>query len=237
METATHAAVFPVGLEEGPDGATLVHALTIPGCVAGGATQEEALGAFPGALGAWLSTLEAAGEPVPPRDAELEIAVDEWVTTDADVAAGESTACFEADLAPLSDADIARDLRRLGDLRGTLLREVKAVGDAALDRGWGGEWTARRALEELARAEWWTLSRLGASQLAELPDRTIGRLDTAMALVVHAFTEMPEEERGKIVELEGETWTPRKVLRRMLWLEWTLGRIARAALAQPAVES
>lgn len=232
MDPDQQLATFRVGLEEGPGGATLVHALSLPGCVAGGSTQEEALAAFPGILAAWLNVLERAGEPVPPKDAELQIAVDEWVTTDADVEAGESNACFDADLAPLSAADISRELRRLGDLRGLLLREVKRVPDAELDRGWGGEWTARRALEELARAEWWTLSRLGASPLAELPDRTIGRLDTAMALIVQAFTGMTEEDRGRVIEMEGETWTPRKVLRRLLWLEWTLGRLARAALRE-----
>lgn len=233
MIASLEAGTFPVALEEGPGGATLVHALSVPGCVAGGATQEEALAAFPRALAAWLRTLESVGERVPSRDVELDVTVDEWVTTDADVAGGESTACFEADLAPLSEAEISRDLRRLGDLRGLLLDDLRGRPDAELDRGWGGEWTARRALEELARAQWWTLSRLGASQLAELPDRTIGRLDTAMALVVNAFTDMSAEARARILDIEGETWTPRKVLRRLLWLEWTLGRLARAALANP----
>lgn len=223
-------AVFPVALEEGPDGATLVHSLSVPGCVAGGASQEEALAAFPGTLTSWLRALESAGERVPPREAELEITVDEWVTTDADVQGGASRACFEWDLRPPSDQEIARDLRRLGDLRGLLLREIRRRPDTDLDRGFGGEWTARRAIEELARAQWWTLSRLGASPLAELPDRTVGRLDTAMALVVSVFSEMGPEARARVLDLEGETWTPRKVLRRLLWLEWTLGRLARAAL-------
>lgn len=233
MTASPDLRTFPLGLEEGPGGATLVHSLSVPGCVAGGATQEEALAAFPRALAAWLRTLRSAGEHVPPPDAELDLTVDEWVTTDADVAAGESTACFEADLVPLTPASAARDLRRLGDLRGILLRDVKGRQEPDLDRGWGGEWTARRALEELARAQWWTLSRLGSSPLAELPDRTLGRLDTAMALVVHSFSEMSPEAMAGVVDLDGETWTPRKVLRRLLWLEWTLGRLARAALLEP----
>lgn len=231
MTAAPAVSVFPVGLEEGRDGATLVHALTVPGCVAAGATQEEALAAFPAALAAWLRTLEATGERVPPRDAELEITVDEWVVTGADVAGGDSLACFQRDMEPPTPDEIARDLRRLGDLRGLLLREIRRRPDEELDRGFGGEWTARRAIEELARAQWWTLSRLGSSPLAELPDRTLGRLDTAMALVVNAFTDMPPEARSRVLDLDGETWTARKVLRRILWLEWTLGRIARAVLA------
>ena len=47
--------MFPVGLEEGDDGATLVHSFTLPGCVAGGATQEEALDAFTLVLEEWLT--------------------------------------------------------------------------------------------------------------------------------------------------------------------------------------
>lgn len=222
-----------VALEEGPDGATLVHALSLPGCAVLGRSQQAALEAFPATLAEWLDALETMGEPVPPREAELEVAVDEWVTTDANVAAGESDACFEADLAPLSEEELLAGLRRLGDLRGLLLQRLRRLPDAELDRGWSGEWTARRALEELARAQWWTLTRLGASPLAELPPRTLGRLDTAMALVVQQLTQLPAAERGRVLEIDGEVWTPRKVLRRLLWLEWSLGRVALAAL-QPA---
>lgn len=219
-----------VGLEEGSDGAFLVHALSSPGCAAGGTTQEEALAAFQMELGAWLEDLAAIGEPLPDEEAELEIAVDEWVQTDADVVSGESTVCFEHDLRLLEDAEIQRGLQRLGDLRGLLLAQVRRLPDAELDQKFGGGWTVRRTLEELARAQWWTLSRLGASPLAEIPARTLARLDTAMALVVQQFTREVPNAPGQVLEIDGETWTPRKVLRRLLWLEWTLGRVARAAL-------
>lgn len=224
---------FPVGLEEGKDGATLVHALTLPGCVAGGDTQEEALAGFPSLLSRWLSTLGSLGEPLPPPDAELEITVDEWRLSDAAVAEGESSVLFDADQVPLSEAQLTALLQRLGDLRGLLLSRIRRLPDAELDRVWRGEWTARLALEELARAQWWTLSRLGSSSMAEVPARTLARLDTAMALVVQRFTDLRPDERDRVVELEGELWTPRKVLRRLLWLEWTFGRLALAALAEP----
>lgn len=219
-----------VGLEEGPDAAFLVHSLAPPGCVAGGAGREEALAAFEAELGVWLHDLAALGEPLPADGAEVEIAVDEWVRTGADVAAGESTACFEADLVPLREAEIQAGLQRLGDLRGLLLGRVRRLPDAELDVAFGGGWTVRRALDELARAQWWTLSRLGASPLAEVPTRTLARLDTSMALVVQRFTTAVPRAPGAAVEIDGEVWTPRKVLRRLLWLEWTLGRVARAAL-------
>ena len=217
---------FAVGLEEGAGGATLVHALTLPGCVASGPDRHAALDAFPTALAEWLHLLEELGEEVPSPETELEIAVDEWVVTDAEVSQGTSRALFEADLPPLSRAEIQTALRRLGELRGLLLRRLRQLPDAELDRMGASEWTARRVLDELARAQWWTLTRLGASPLGEVPVRTLGRLDTAMALVVQRITELDPGSEEPPVEIDGELWTPRKVLRRLLWLEWTLGREA-----------
>src|SRR5690242_5649861 len=106
---------FPVGLEEGPDGGALVHGLTVPGCVAEGRDREEALAAFPGALSDWLHFLGAHGERIPEPGSELEVAVDEWVTSESDVSGGVSAAFFAADERPLGAAEISIGLRRLGD--------------------------------------------------------------------------------------------------------------------------
>lgn len=220
-----------VGLEEGPDGSVLAHGLTVPGCAAWGADAPSAVAAFQGTLLRWLRFRAAHGEPVPPPDAELELVVDEWLRTEADVAAGHSTACFADDLRALGDAELQAGLRQLGDLRGALLTQVKRVREAGLDVDTGGGTTARRVLEELARAQWWTLSRLGATPLAGPPDRTMARLDAAMALVVQHLGHLDPARRADRLELDGEEWTPRKVLRRLLWLEWTLGGTAARALA------
>lgn len=219
-----------VGVEEGADGAFQAHALDVPGCTAPGATPEAAVGALEGELTAWLRFLAAAGEPLPPPDRELELSVDEWLRTGAAVAAGESTACFAHDLRPLDEEEIDRGLRRLGELRGALLARVRRLPQSEVDRPLPGGWTVRRTLEELARAGWWTLSRLGASPLAEPPEATLGRLDTEFALVQQHFAHLPPERRGMLLEIEGEEWTPRKVLRRLLWLEWSLGRVVRGML-------
>jgi predicted RNase H-like HicB family nuclease len=223
-----------VGLEQGADGSLWVHPLEPSGPAGVGASPEEAVGDFERELMEWLHFLASAGEPVPRVDAELEIAVDEWIETDAEVGRGESLALFAADVRALGDEELRRGVRILGDLRGTLLARIRRLPrrevDAALDAPAEGGWTVRQVLEELARAQWWTLSRLGASPMAETPDATIGRLDTAMALVIQHLGHLEPERRGTRVELDGEEWTPRKVLRRLLWLEWTLGRAAGAAL-------
>jgi predicted RNase H-like HicB family nuclease len=234
MTDSGAATRFSVGLEQGADGAFLAHGLTLAGCAAPGATAEEAVAGFERALHEWLRFLAAAGERVPPADAELELAVDEWLATDAAVAAGETAACFAADLPALTVEEIDTQLRHLGQLRGALLARVKRFPAAVLDAESPGGWTARQVMEELARAGWWTLTRLGASPLGEAPESTLGRLDTSLALAVQTFAHMPPEKRGTRIELEGEEWTPRKVLRRLLYLEWTLGRAAASALAPPA---
>lgn len=214
---------FGVGLEEGRNGGALVHSLTVPGCVAAGRDRDEALAAFPAELSEWLHFLGSSGETIPEPGSELEVTVDEWVETDADVAGGASTAFFAADARPLDATEIAAGLRRLGDLRGPLLRRLRQLGPGEMDRVETEGWSATRIADELARAQWWTLTRLGASPLAEVPERTIARLDTAMALVVQRYTELTPGSDAGPVEIEEELWTPRKVLRRLLWIEWSLG--------------
>jgi predicted RNase H-like HicB family nuclease len=219
---------FSVGLEEGADGAFRVHPLSLAGCVAEGATRDEALERYFAELSEWLGFLAAAGEPVPPADAELEIRIDEWIQTDAQVAEGESTACFEADAVPLAAHEVDVALRQLGELRGRILASVRPLGEDEADRVRAGGWSVRRTLDELARAQWWTLSRLGATPMAEVPERTLARLDTALALVIQHFT--PTPPAAQRIEIDGESWTPRKVLRRLLWLEWTFGGLVAGLL-------
>ena len=219
-----------VGLEEGEDGAVMAHALNLPGCAAVGGSPEAAVAGFERALADWFRFVASLGEPVPPRDAEIQVTVDEWLRTDARVAAGETVALFAEDVAALSGEEAERGVRRLGDLRARLLARVRRRPEALLDAETPGGMTARQVLEELARAQWWTLSRLGATPMAEVPQKTLARLDTAMALVVDRLTTLSDDARAQHLELDGEEWTPRKVLRRLLWLEWTLGGAALTAL-------
>jgi predicted RNase H-like HicB family nuclease len=223
-------AGFSVGLEENPARGTRVHSLDLLGCAAEGASPEAALDAFSAELNEWLRFLQESGTPVPDPRSEVEIRVDEWISTEVDVLAGQSDACFGADLRPLGPREIDAGLQRFGDLRGRLLRTVRSADPVTLDVEPASAWSARRILDELARAEWWTLTRLGASPLAQIPDRTLGRLDTAAALIVAAFTGRPDSDDARLIEIEGESWTPRKVLRRLLWLEWSLGRAAILAI-------
>jgi hypothetical protein len=227
-----------VGLEQGADGWFHVHPLGLAGPATWGATPAEALARFNRDYERWLLFLSAQGSPVPPAGSELEVAVEEWIESDARVERGETRALFAADLAPLGEAEAADALRLLGDLRGRVLAPIRALPrgevEAALERPAEGGWTVRQVLEELARAQWQLLSRLGATPLGDSPDATLARLDTAMALVVQQIGALPAERRGQRLEMEGEEWTPRKVMRRLLWVEWSLGGVALRALGGDA---
>ena len=212
-----------VGLESGRGG-VLAHALDLPGCVVAGSDAEDAVVAMPDQLSAWLRFLAGTGEAVPPRDAEIELAVDEWIDTGADIEAGETTVLFDHDRDPISREEVDRGLARLGDLRARLLRALRGMDRAAFEAE-DGSLSISRVLDELARSQWWTLSRLGASPMAEVPEGILARLDTAQALTVQHFTELPDVRRGLLLEIDGEHWTPRKVMRRMLETEWSLGQV------------
>lgn len=221
-----------VGLEEGADGMLMAHALNLPGCVAIGASPGQAMAEFERSLRLWLQFLASNGERVPAADEEIQVSVDEWIATDARVGGAVSTALFEADLPPLTQEEAELGVRRLGDIRGRLLAPMRRRRDLNLDvPAPMTSATVRQVLEELARAQWMLLSRLGASPMAGAPDHTLARLDTAAALVVDRMTTLPDDARARRLELDGEEWTPRKVLRRLLGLEWTLGVIALAGLA------
>jgi predicted RNase H-like HicB family nuclease len=225
-----------VGLEQGPGGECHAHCLNLPGCVSSGESTEAALDGLAPALNAWLAFLSRHGEPVPGADLDLELVVEEWISTDAAVGAGESNVCFEADRVPLSDGEIQRGLSILGSVRGRLLPFIRRARNEDLEAFGSGAWNVRLVLDELARAQWWTLTRLGASPLAEVPERVVARLDTSMALAVQQLTAPPDTARTGPTVLDDEEWTPRKVLRRLLWLEWTLGGAALHTLTTAEME-
>lgn len=215
-----------VGLEQGTDNQIRAHSLELLGLEVIGPDAEVAAARLVETIQAALPVMAELKLVVPPAEAELKIEVDEWIQTVSEVGKGQTTACFQRDLTRLEDRELFRALDLLGALRGRILDRVRRLKNEALDAVPAGDTTLRHLLDELAAAQWWTLSRLGASSLAEVPDQVVGRLDTSMALIVQRLTELPDDARDSLVELEGEEWTPRKVVRRLLWLEWTYGNAA-----------
>ena len=61
---------YRVLIEQGEDGVFIAEVPSLPGCVAQGATRDEALANSREAIAAYLESLEAHGDPVPPSISE-----------------------------------------------------------------------------------------------------------------------------------------------------------------------
>ncbi|HEU0013924.1 MAG TPA: hypothetical protein VFQ45_09590 [Longimicrobium sp.] len=226
MATGRDLLRVSVGLEQAPGKRLSAWALNVPGASGIGWTAEEAVADLELELGDWIRFFHSAGEPVPDEDEEIELAVDEWLLADEPEPDHPVPVIFDCDLEPLTRQDVERGLQRLGEMRRRLLARIRHEREDVLERRAGNGKTVRENLEELARMHWWTLSRLGASPMAEVPEKTVARLDTSMALVVQTLTMLPDEKRAQLLVLDNQEWTPRKVMRRLLWLEWILGNAA-----------
>ena len=67
---------FRVLIEHDEDGVFVATAPSLPGCVADGATREEALSNIREAIDLYLESLEAHGDPIPPSITEEVVEVE-----------------------------------------------------------------------------------------------------------------------------------------------------------------
>lgn len=219
--------LISVGLELDNEGRALAWALDFPGCFAYGAEGPEAVIALPHALVAYENWVEQHLGPgaLALGDFDLRI-VDTWqvYTIDDQLNITEGgyavNAWFRQDWKPLSTAEVDRGLNLLAWSRQDLLQVVDALGDTQLDRTFPGErWSIRGILRHLGGAEWWYLDRLGLVHEGReaLPKDALERLAWSREKLRAALPLL--DGRELVVGKEGEFWSPRKLLRRVLWHE------------------
>jgi hypothetical protein len=129
-------------------------------------------------------------------------------------------AWFRDDWKPLSEGDIERGLTMLRWSRDDLLHTVAGLGADQLDRQFEGErWSIRGILKHVAGAEWWYLDRLNLVNDGRdaMPKEPIERLAWVRQKFTAALALLAEKEL--VLGKEGEFWSPRKLLRRVLWHE------------------
>jgi uncharacterized damage-inducible protein DinB len=119
----------------------------------------------------------------------------------------------------LTEDDVERGLRLLEWSREDLLASVDGLSDADLDVHLPGQrWSIRGVLGHVAGADWWYLDRLGlAFPRALVPADAFERLRVVRA---HLRDVLPELVGSRqVVGVDGEFWSPRKLLRRAAWHE------------------
>jgi hypothetical protein len=222
--------IFQVGIENNNEGRSIAWALEHPGCFAYGikgaaavSNLEPALNRYAGWIlrherNTWLNFAE--------RDIEIVVNgiwdvyyIDDNLdkSTEADGYSVESF--FPYDWKPLTSIEIKHALNMLAWSRDDLLKLVHGLGEAKLNQPYQGErWSINGILGHVGGAEWWYLERLGlAFPRPELPEEPLARLENVRRHFNATLFKLAGVKQ--VTGVDGEFWSPRKVLRRALWHE------------------
>ena len=219
---------FRVGIENNNEGIrSIAWILEHPGCFAyGGDEQESLANAFVAIreYARWLDEHEKTWIPV---DVDIEPHV-EQVWTDYTINEEfdrvekdgyDVEPFFEHDWKPLTGTDIERGLKLLAWSHADLL----AVLEKLTPEQWafkkeGERWDIAGIVNHIGGAEWWYLDRLGlAFPRAEVPKEPLERIQKVRNLMNEALPTL--KTVNQVAGVDGELWSPRKVLRRALWHE------------------
>ena len=224
------AITYDLFLESGPRRkTTMVHVLALLGCVANGPTTEAALDATSDAIAAYRRFLARHGEEIDP-DEPFAARIIEHITEGEWLGNGSPYVTFAPDLVPLTEPEIGLYLNRLHGMTDELVTWAAGLPDEQLDalpdeRGR----PARAILFHLIGARGAALSyalggapkfsRLrGAVERGELPLPVA--LRESAALVDEYLRQSSPEQRRHVRELNGNRYTVRKAVRRILEHDW-----------------
>jgi len=223
--------IFRIGIENNNDDRSIAWALEHPGCFAYGENREQAQKNFPPAAQEYAAWIARHGESWLDDASEVEVIVEEifdayFITPIFERAErSEETYMVESffvrDWKPLKPHEIERALQLLAWSRADLLDVVKDLSAEQLAQTYPDErWPINGILKHIGGAEWWYQERIGypfPEDEADVPDDPFERL----RIVREHFNFLLPGLEGihKVVGLEGEIWSPRKVLRRALWHE------------------
>jgi hypothetical protein len=219
--------LFHVGLENNIEGRSLAWVLDYPGCFAYGVNGEAALVAVPQAIREYVKWIARHSSQRWLSPESIEISLDEvwdvyWIGEDYQrVESGEYevNAWFQQDWKPLSQVEIQRGLLLLSWTRHDLLQIVGDLTPQQLEAEYLGErWNIAGILRHVGGAEWWYLDRLGFGIPREdVPEDSFSRLRQVRACLEEVLPRLAGV--NQVLGVDGEFWSPRKLLRRAAWHE------------------
>ncbi len=213
-----------VGIENNNDNRSIAWALEHPGCFAYGADAAVAEANLLAAVEEYAAWVHGHGMSWM-DDSPLEIVVDEnfddyrvTLDTGRDV---QVEAFFRYDTEPLTGTDVERAFKLLDWGRKELLESIAGLSPKQLSETRPGErWSINGILLHVGHAEWWyqaCISPPMPSEEIDLPDEPLGCVELVRA---HLTALLPKQEGvHTMTDVEGETWSPRKMLRRAAWHE------------------
>ncbi len=130
-----------------------------------------------------------------------------------------SSSFFPYDWKPLTAVEVKHGLDMLSWSRDELLQTVRGLNPEKLDAAYPGErWSINGILGHMGGAEWWYLDRLGlAFPKEQVPEEPLARLEIVRKALNSALSKL--EGVKTVTGVDGEIWSPRKILRRALWHE------------------
>jgi len=206
-------------------------AFDLPGCIVQAASRSELLEIAPVVVADHIAWLRRSEIDVASDDGVEFDVVEEVRTAEHDAADGEF--CFDDDLVPVSDDDIAVGLAIVEASRGDLLLAMKGVRDAILD--WRpplsamariDEWkprprTIREIIGEIASAEGYYRTAL-ADGVESATRGDTQDLATQRLRLVETLRSLADEDADRLFKPQRawqdrpEHWTARKVIRRVI---------------------
>ena len=179
----------------------VAHVPALPGASARGKTIEEAKENIRVAVEEYLSLLRDVGEQVPKASEDIHLEFEEVDGT-----------TFLTDYDALRPNEMETLFRWMAVSRQELMDLVKSLPGEAL------EWTPeddtpsiREILCHIAESDLWYTDRL-----KQWPEAPLYRLAATRGVALARLRALSEEDRSRVTVHEGEEWTPRKVVRRML---------------------
>lgn len=198
------------------------HVPGLPGAAVRGQTVEVAKAQIREAIDNYLAVLREAGEAVPENIAAIHLEFEESEET-----------TFPSDFTTLGTHEIDTLLRWLAVSRQELVDLVKDLPETALAWQPAAEApTVNDILYQIAEADLWYTDRL-----KQWPEAALYRLAAARGVALERLRALDDPKWNAITLHDGQKWTPRKVIRRMLEFERESIEQIRAVLAEQAASS
>jgi predicted RNase H-like HicB family nuclease len=211
---------YRLGVEDMEPGRWIAWVFDLPGCYSGGQSRDQAIESAPAAIEEMLLRLDRAGYGISREVTAITAVVAEEFRSFPHSPDYLVNAYFENDDVPLTDDDVAYGRHVLKMNRGELSVVTDGLAEDILLRTIPGEvqTNLRGILNHIGTAEWWYWDRLGMI----FPREKRPRETRELLAVIRDFTMTHLSDlMGSDLKTvrSGETWSPRKLLRRAIWHE------------------
>ncbi len=210
---------YSINIEVYPNGVVEANAPDLPGCSAYGSSEDECLFRMRLAVPDYFRWLSYQDSETPTMSSEVELSVAEKIA-DTTVNGTVATAFFSTDAQPVSQDDIDWSVALSSYALQDIGKQVQKQTDDILNwRPSPNEPSVNELLDSLAQLDLQLLSLMSANQrpgLESLPGPTFERLYSIHEECLLLTHNSAPDIREKIIEVNGERWSLRKMIRREL---------------------